>query len=116
MIWPKLVRDKAVQYLTDQGHSLVVERLHDDDRYRAALVDKLQEEVDELKADPSEVEEMADVLEVLFALAQLAGFDERALRIRQFHKQVERGGFEDRVYVLGARGGAANAGAGQASV
>ena len=57
---------------------------------------KLQEEVGEFLAEPSK-KEMADVLEVLYAIAKLKGFDlDEVEKVRQ-ERAEKRGGFNKRI-------------------
>ena len=58
------------------------------------LYKKLGEEIDELLSDKN-VDEIADVMEVLFAIAKKYGYsDEEVLDVRN-NKKSTRGGFED---------------------
>lgn len=67
----KLVRDKIPQIIIDVGKKPITEIL-DQERYLAESDKKLEEEVAEYLADKS-IEEMADVLEVLFAICEARG-------------------------------------------
>ena len=62
----KLVRDKIPEIIKNDGKTPIIEILSNED-YLKELDKKLIEEVAEYQADKS-VEEMADVLEVLFAI------------------------------------------------
>ena len=68
----KLVRDKIPQIIIDAGKKPITEILSEE-RYLEELDKKLEEEVAEYKADKS-IEEMADVLEVLFAICEARGY------------------------------------------
>lgn len=58
------------------------------------------EEVAEYQADKS-IEEMADVLEVLFAICEARGHSvEELMRMRDI-KRIARGGFENRIFWMG---------------
>lgn len=57
---------------------------------------KLQEEVNEFLEDKN-LEELADVMEVLFGLAEALGYSEEALLKVRDKKLEERGGFKDGV-------------------
>ena len=61
---------------------------------------KLEEEVAEYQADKS-IEEMADVLEVLFAICEARGYSVDALMRVRGEKCEKRGGFKERVYLVG---------------
>jgi len=95
----KLVRDKIPQIITDAGKKPITEIL-DQERYLEELDKKLEEEVAEYQADKS-IEEMADVLEVLFAICEARGYSvDELMRVRE-EKCEKRGGFKERVYLVG---------------
>jgi len=102
----KLVRDKIPQIIRDKGLEPVV-YVADGDEYAARLRDKLTEEVNEFLASDSDTEELADVLEVVYALAALTGTDPQQLEKLRAAKADERGGFADRVIWSGNRPAAA---------
>jgi predicted house-cleaning noncanonical NTP pyrophosphatase (MazG superfamily) len=61
------------------------------------LRDKLREEVEEFLASDNDPEELADILEVLHALADQAGADQQQLEKLRAAKAEMRGGFAGRV-------------------
>ena len=89
----KLVRDKIPQIIRDGGDEPLV-RVADVAEYRGLLRDKLAEEVEEFLESDDDPDELADVLEVLVALAAHLGLDLEKLRAA---KALERGGFTDRI-------------------
>lgn len=96
----KLVRDKIPQILDKKGVPYE-QRVAGDEEYKAELVKKLIEEVEEFssEADP---EELADVLEVISALLKLPEYaDVENVRIK---KMEERGGFDKRLILKGEKG------------
>ncbi|MEU6708992.1 nucleoside triphosphate pyrophosphohydrolase [Streptomyces wuyuanensis] len=100
----KLVRDRIPQIIREDGAEPVtyVACLEE---YRNRLRDKLGEEVAEfLEADDSKApEELADVLEVVHALAADLGVDAGQLEKIREAKATERGGFADRIVWTGNR-------------
>jgi predicted house-cleaning noncanonical NTP pyrophosphatase (MazG superfamily) len=69
------------------------------EEYLKELDTKLNEEVAEYQADKS-IEEMADVLEVLFAICEARGHSvEELLQVRE-DKREKRGGFKDKIYLV----------------
>jgi predicted house-cleaning noncanonical NTP pyrophosphatase (MazG superfamily) len=98
----KLVRDKIPQIIRGKGLEPVI-YVADAHEYAARLRDKLSEEVAEFIASDSEPEELADVLEVVYALAGLAGTDPQQLEKLRAAKADERGGFADRIIWSGNR-------------
>ncbi|MEU7082145.1 nucleoside triphosphate pyrophosphohydrolase [[Kitasatospora] papulosa] len=100
----KLVRDRIPQIIRENGAEPVT-YIADPEEYRSRLRDKLGEEVSEfLGADgESAPEELADVLEVVRALAVDLGVDPNQLEKIRENKAHERGGFTDRVVWAGNR-------------
>lgn len=95
----KLVRDKIPEISKNAGENPIIEILSDED-YLVELDKKLNEEVVEYQADKS-IEEMADVLEVLFAICEARGYSvEELMQVREA-KREKRGGFKDKIYWVG---------------
>lgn len=92
----KLVRDKIPQIIIEDGRTPIVRTLFDEE-YLSELDRKLNEEVAEYQADKS-LEEMADVLEVLFAICEARGHSVDELMEVSDKKREKRGGFRDKVY------------------
>lgn len=92
----KLVRDKLPEIIKNDGKTPIIEILSNED-YLKELDRKLNEEVAEYQADKS-IEEMADVLEVLFAICEGRGYTvEELLQVRE-SKREKCGGFRDKIY------------------
>jgi predicted house-cleaning noncanonical NTP pyrophosphatase (MazG superfamily) len=102
----KLVRDKIPQIIRAKALEPVI-YVAGADEYAARLRDKLSEEVAEFLASDSDPEELADILEVVYALAGLAGTDPQQLEKLRAAKADERGGFADRIIWSGNRPAAA---------
>ncbi|MGA5324446.1 nucleoside triphosphate pyrophosphohydrolase [Streptomyces seoulensis] len=100
----KLVRDRIPQIIRKDGAEPVTYTA-DREEYRSRLRDKLGEEVAEfLEADEeSAPEELADVLEVVRALAADLGIDADQLEKTREAKACARGGFADRIVWTGNR-------------
>ena len=90
----KLVRDKIPDIVREKGETASF-RTATADEYHRALVDKLLEECNEFKRTQS-AEELADVLEVVHALAEDHGGVE-AIEQARIAKKPERGGFTKRI-------------------
>lgn len=94
----KLVRDKIPEIIRAKGERPVT-RVLDGEAYLRALIKKLDEEVAEFKADLS-VEELADIQEVVLALADaIASRDE--LEQTRSKKAQKRGTFKDKILLEG---------------
>ncbi|MBR5952053.1 MAG: nucleoside triphosphate pyrophosphohydrolase [Pseudobutyrivibrio sp.] len=92
----KLVRDKIPEIIKADGKNPIT-RILSDTEYLEELDKKLDEEVAEYQADKS-VEEMADILEVLFAICEGRGYSLEELMAVKQKKQEERGGFKNRIF------------------
>jgi predicted house-cleaning noncanonical NTP pyrophosphatase (MazG superfamily) len=95
----KLVRDRIPDIIRAQGRTPVVEHLAAEER-RGALLAKLVEEAAEAAEDQDLAEELADVLEVVRALAAALGLSLEELTELADRKKAARGGFEDGVFLV----------------
>lgn len=95
----KLVRDNIPQIIIAAGKKPIIEVLSEEE-YWVELDKKLNEEVAEYQKDKS-IEEMADVLEVLFAICEARGYSIEELMNVKTAKYEKRGGFKNRIYWLG---------------
>jgi predicted house-cleaning noncanonical NTP pyrophosphatase (MazG superfamily) len=95
----KLVRDRIPEIIEADGGTAAVRQLSDEE-YEAALLDKLSEEVQELRdATPAErLDEAADVYEVLLALVAHLGATSDDLVSAADAKREQRGGFSRRLW------------------
>ena len=98
MIYNKLVRDKIPELIEARGERPVV-RILDDEAYRRCLEQKLDEEVAEFHRDKN-LEELADILEVVYALADSLGASRQELLDVYTAKNDKRGGFSKRIYLI----------------
>ena len=96
--YDKLVRDKIPRLIAGQGERPIV-RVLDDEEYAECLERKLDEETAEYHRDKTP-EELADILEVVFALAERQGCSREALMELYQKKHDARGGFRDRVFLI----------------
>lgn len=91
----KLVRDKIPEIIKQSGKEPVT-RIAADAEYWQRLKDKLHEEVHEFVQN-DDVDELADILEVIYALAEAKGVSKEGLEGKREKKAQERGGFKDKV-------------------
>ena len=97
VIHRKLVRDKIPQIIEGSGKTCVTRSLSDAE-YLAALDAKLQEELNEYQADKS-TEELADLLEVMMAVAEARGHTFAEVEALRREKAEKRGGFRERIWL-----------------
>jgi predicted house-cleaning noncanonical NTP pyrophosphatase (MazG superfamily) len=96
----KLVRDQIPAIIAADGGQPVT-RVLDHAGYQAALRAKLLEEAQEAQAAPDGqlASELADVLEVLKALATAHGMSWQDIVSEASRKRAERGGFDNRTFL-----------------
>ncbi|HAI86859.1 MAG TPA: hypothetical protein DCL63_07705 [Firmicutes bacterium] len=96
--YDKLVRDRIPEIIESSGKKAVT-RIADDAEYLSYLRRKLSEEVDEYTAS-GDVEELADILEVISALGRQAGVPLSRLIEMADDKRQARGGFDGRILLI----------------
>ena len=93
----KLIRDKIPEIIKADG-KVCVTRILSDEEYVDALEKKLNEEVAEYQMDKN-LEELADILEVLHAICIARGYTLEELETVRAKKAKERGGFEKKIFL-----------------
>ena len=93
----KLVRDKIPDIIKSNGEKCQIEIL-DDVKYLEELQKKLDEEVAEYHKDQT-VEELADIVEVVYAIAATMGYSNYEFEMLRFVKKVDKGGFEEKIFL-----------------
>ncbi len=91
----KLVRDKIPQIIEEDGKTAMVETLGSKD-YKKLLDSKLEEELQEYLSSDS-TEELADLVEVIYAILKYKGIDIETFESIRIKKADERGAFEKRL-------------------
>ena len=99
--YDKLVRDRIPEIIAASGKSAVWDVLGETE-CRTKLLEKLTEETAEYTAS-QEAEELADLLEVIYALAELDGITPSQLEAIRQEKAASRGGFSKRIRLLEVR-------------
>ena len=97
IIHNKLVRDRIPEIIEGSGKTCVT-RLLPQAEYLAALDAKLTEELAEYQADKS-MEELADLLEVMMAVAEARGHSFAEVEAIRRAKAEKRGGFRERIFL-----------------
>lgn len=93
----KLVRDRIPEIIERNGKKPIC-RILDDAEYMEALEKKLDEEITEFHESKS-IEELVDILEVVYALARAQGESTEYLQYLQRHKNYERGSFTQKIFL-----------------
>jgi predicted house-cleaning noncanonical NTP pyrophosphatase (MazG superfamily) len=96
-VYNKLVRDRIPEIIEGEGKCAKTHVLNDEE-YMEELIKKLQEEYDEFKADPC-VEELADMQEVILALADALKISHSKLAKVLSDKALKRGAFKKRIFL-----------------
>ena len=97
IIHNKLGRDRIPEIIEGSGKTCVT-RLLPQEEYLAALDAKLTEELAEYQADKS-MEELADRLEVMMAVAEARGHSFAEVEAIRRAKAEKRGGFRERIFL-----------------
>lgn len=93
----KLVRDRIPEIIKNNGQECVTEILSTEE-YITALDVKLREEMEEYQRDKS-IDELADLLEVVYSVAKARGWSVEELEEVRKNKSEKRGGFEKRIFL-----------------
>lgn len=91
----KLVRDRIPELIEASGRNCVAEILSDED-YLRMLDAKLDEELAEYHKDQN-IEELADLMEVIYAAAIARGYTLEQLEQVRMEKAAECGGFMKKI-------------------
>jgi len=95
MKYNKLVRDKIPEYIVKKGGKPLF-HVANEAEYWEKLKEKLIEEIEEFKQDES-IEEFADLVEVIDAIADYKKFDQEDVNTARKKKVEERGAFKDKI-------------------
>lgn len=94
----KLVRDDIPAIIRSSGRRPVTRTLSDEE-YREQLEKKLQEEVIEYITDKNG-EELADIIEVVYALGSTLGLSPYDLEVLRQGKETKNGAFKKRIFLI----------------
>ena len=94
----KLIRDHIPEIIEKQGKRCIT-RMMKADEYIEMVDAKLDEELAEYHKDQN-LEELADLLEVIFAAAEARGYTKEQLESVRSEKEAQRGVFRKRLLLL----------------
>ncbi|MEN8698421.1 nucleoside triphosphate pyrophosphohydrolase [Bacillus infantis] len=101
-VYNKLVRDRIPEVIENTGKNYNT-RILEDKEYIKELKKKSYEELEEYMntTNPGEaLEELADVLEIIHAIAEYHGFSIEELENVRRSKAEKRGGFKDKIFLI----------------
>jgi predicted house-cleaning noncanonical NTP pyrophosphatase (MazG superfamily) len=96
-MYNKLVRDKIPSIIAADGKKLKT-RILNDEEHLQALIKKLGEELSEFEEALS-VEELADLQEIIHAIADAIGTNKQELEKVRAEKAEKRGGFNNKIFL-----------------
>jgi predicted house-cleaning noncanonical NTP pyrophosphatase (MazG superfamily) len=101
-IYNKLVRDKIPQVIENSGLQFETRILSEED-YKIEVTKKLVEELrefEEAENSKDAVEELADILELIHAAAEINGSSFEEVEKVRVKKAENRGGFKERIFLI----------------
>lgn len=97
VVYNKLVRDRIPEIIERSGQTCFTEILTDE-AYLQMLDAKLSEELAEYQQS-KELEELADLLEVMAAVVKARGYTWEELERVRAEKRTKRGGFDEKLFL-----------------
>ena len=97
-VYNKAIRDKIPEIIKKSGNDCNVKTLSDEE-FLVEIEKKLSEEVTEYQNDKN-VEELADILEVIYRISELKGISKDELEEIRNKKVSERGAFAKNLFLI----------------
>ena len=94
----KAIRDKIPEIIKKDGYSCNVKTLSDEE-FLVEIEKKLSEEVAEYQNDKNP-EELADIIEVIYRIAEMRGFSKEELEKIRLEKAKKRGKFDKNLFLI----------------
>jgi predicted house-cleaning noncanonical NTP pyrophosphatase (MazG superfamily) len=98
VIYNKAIRDKIPEIIRESGEKCNIQTLSDE-KFLVEIEKKLSEEVTEYQNDKNP-EELADILELIYRIAQLKGISKQELEQIRIKKLQDRGGFDKNLFLM----------------
>ena len=99
-LYNKAIRDKIPEIIAESGKKCNTKQL-DDESFLAEIEKKLIEEVNEY-TESKNVEELADLLEVIYRISELRGINSDELDEIRKDKAEKRGKFDSNLFLIDA--------------
>jgi predicted house-cleaning noncanonical NTP pyrophosphatase (MazG superfamily) len=96
----KVIRDKIPEIIAESGKKYTLKQL-DDASFLAEIEKKLIEEVNEY-SESKDIEELADLLEVIYRISELRGVNSDELDEIRKEKAEKRGKFVSNLFLIDA--------------
>ena len=96
--YDKAIRDKIPEIIQKDGYSCNVKTLSDEE-FLVEIEKKLSEEVKEYQSN-HDLTELADILEVVYRIAQLKGTSKEQLEKLRIKKAQDRGAFDENLFLI----------------
>lgn len=93
------MRDNIPAIIKKQGEKPVTKKIREEKEFEEYLGKKLIEEAKEYY-ETKQLEELLDVMEVLYSILNHKGIDLSDFEKRRLLKKKERGGFDERILLL----------------
>lgn len=97
-VYNKAIRDKIPEIIIESGSEPTIEKLSDED-FLKELEKKLDEEIKEYK-ESKKVEELCDLIETAYRIAELQGVSNDSLNQIREEKNAERGKFKENLFLI----------------
>ena len=97
-MYNKAIRDKIPEIIRKSGDQCEVKKISDVE-FLIALEKKLHEELTEYEETKS-VDELVDLLEVIYRIAELRGFYQEEISLKRKQKNDERGSFSKNLFLI----------------
>lgn len=98
IVYNKLVKNRIPQIIEESGKRCETEILSNE-RYLQMLDKKLNEELAEYQTEKN-IEELADLLEVVYAVAKARGCSVAELEQIRTEKKEKRGAFDKKIFLI----------------
>jgi len=102
IVYNKLIRDRIPEIIENDGKEPIYKTITDEKEFLQLLIEKLLEEVNEFKVDPS-VDELADILEVTNTIRKIQKWHPRLIESIRRKKLNERGGFSKKLFLVSVK-------------